>query len=341
LKIAGRTAVLAIAIAALGVASPAAGAATVSGSANGKAASLLAGESLTIDLKPANSGSSGFHWAVATKPSKKVLRLTSDRPSSDGKQQVFTYRALGPGTTPLVLRYRAPGRHGKTVKTFRLGVAVNEQEPQLDCSASGRHADLTPVANSGTAVVFTLRRTLFAWLGGPFRIPYDAYYGCELSQQQAFRLGGVVDLVDRHDFWNIVLDGSVVGYVHEVGCSFVPGAHDCIGTERTVESQDLHTGKLIRRVAVTRTVDGSPGPVSGLVVSPTGGLGWIEQGRDPEGHAENLVRRSDAPADPGAPFATSAELLDRSALVDPDSLRYDGADVIWTDDGKAQRAPLR
>lgn len=339
----GRIAALA-AVSALtitGFAASTASAATVGPDSNGEAASLVAGDSLTIDLKPASSASSGFHWRVATKPAKKLLRLASNHASSDGKQQVFTYKSLAPGATAVKLQYVGPGRKARAKKTFRLAVLVNEQEPQLDCDASGRHADYSLLARSGQAVVFTLRRSLLVWKGKPVRIGYDAYYGCDLANQRAFRLGSVVDLVNRHQFWNVALRGDVVGFVDENDCSFT-GEPNCISIERSVESQDLRTGAVIRSVPVGLSLNGTPNAVPGLVVSPSGGVAWIEQGPGPDGPSV-VVRRSDLTAQSGQAVATDSTTLDdqENGSIDPSSLLFDGADAIWTRDGQQQRAPLR
>jgi hypothetical protein len=63
----GRSAALAAvsALAVMGSGAAAAHATTVGPGSNGEAAALVVGDSLTIDLKPADSGSSGFHWRVA------------------------------------------------------------------------------------------------------------------------------------------------------------------------------------------------------------------------------------------------------------------------------------
>lgn len=327
----------------LAAAVPSAEAATAGPSANGKSASVLAGESLTITLKPGDSGSSGFHWRVAGKPAKKVLRLTSHHATNGGAQEIFDYKALQPGATSLKLQYLGPARHAKPVKTFRLTVLINEPEPQLDCGATGRYADSSPVARSGTAVVFKLRRTAFlSEFGKPVKQSYDAYYGCALSVNRAFRLGGIVDLTQPHDFWNVELHGTAVGFVQGGRCQF-DGNNGCNPARRTVESQDLRTGNVIRVVGVGHLFP-SPDetdPVSGLVVSATGGLAWIEQSRDDMGQVDNEVLRSDAPAQTGNTVATDSTRLDGGKLVDPDSLEQDGNYAVWARDGARQSAPLR
>jgi predicted secreted protein len=333
-------AALASALVASGVAAaPAANAATVGPGANGGHAELLAGQTLTINVTPANSGSTGFHWQVATKPSKKVLHLTSNRRSGDGKRQVFKYKALAPGATSLRLRYRPPGK-GKTAKTFRLAVLVNEQEPALDCAAIGHRTAYAIVARSGPAIVFKIRRTVFFWEGTSQKEEYDAYYGCELSQDHAFRLGAVAGRSNPHEFSNVTLRGTVVAYVHDVDCAF--GNGDCLGVPRTVESQDLHTGNLIRVLSVGM-FGGEDHVVTGLVMSPAGGVAWIEQGKSPEGTVATEVFSSDAPAPSTAPYAQDQTTLDdgQQGAVDPDSLLYDGTNVKWTRGGAQQQAPLK
>jgi predicted secreted protein len=316
----------------------AADAATVGGKANNSSVSLIRGQTLTIKLRPADSGSTGFHWRVAKRPARSVLRLKSDRTTSGG-QQVFIYRARGAGGTILKLQYVGPARHARALKTFRLTAIVNTPEPKYDCNASGASESST-VARSGLARVFKVRRTAFIEQGDrPARVGYDAYYGCELSQDRAVRLGNIVDLVNPHRFWNVTLRGAVVGFVHQQGCPFNGNGCETIPPE--VASQDLHTGRVIRAVVVGSCGPGCDNPVTGLVLSATGGLAWIEH-TGLASPASNVVRRSDLPAQPGQAFATDVVVLDNGdqGLVDPDSLEPDSTEVTWLRAGTLQRAPL-
>jgi predicted secreted protein len=110
-----------LAIAALGVVASGASAKSVDQSSNGKKVSVDRGESLRIKLKPADSGSSGYHWRVAKAPGS-ILRLVSDKTKSG--RQVFTYKARKTGSTSLKLQYVPPARGAKPTKTFRLTVKV-------------------------------------------------------------------------------------------------------------------------------------------------------------------------------------------------------------------------
>jgi predicted secreted protein len=325
----------------LGAVAPVAHAVTPESEGNGYGASLLSGESVTIKLKPGNSASSGYHWEVARKPAKKVLRLQVQHPTNGGKRQVFIYKALRPGGATLRLRYVPPGRHAKAVKTYRLQVAVNGREPRLDCSASGRPS--TELARSDTAVVFKVPRTLYAVeVNITKKIAYDAFYGCELANDRAYRLGGVVDLRGPESFANIRLNGNFAGYRRDEGCPY-DQFHGCTVPSRYVESQDLGTGKTLRRIQIGHAfpVPDFGNTVSELFVSPTGGLAWIEESRDDQGHADNLVLRSDAAPAQGGSGVEEGEILDRGEHVDPASLRYDGTNVTWLRDGAQQTAPLR
>jgi predicted secreted protein len=341
LKKQSRAGLAASVIVMLGAVAPAAHAVTPQAEGPGYAASLLSGQSVTIKLKPGNSGSSGYHWEVAHKPAKKVLRLQVQHTVRGGKQQVFLYKALSPGGATLKLKYVPPGRHAKPVKTYRLQVAVNGREPRLDCSASGRPS--SEIARDGTAVVFKVPRTLYAVeVDITRKIAYDAFYGCELAQDRAYRLGGVVDLLKAQDFTNIRLNGNSVGYLRAEHCPY-DQFRGCTVPSRYVESQDLHTGSTLRRILVGHAfpVPDFGNTVSELFVSPTGGLAWIEESRDDEGRADNLVLRSDAPPAQAGSVVEDREVLDSGELVDPASLQYDGTDVTWTRDGAQQSAPLR
>jgi hypothetical protein len=325
----------------LGAVAPVAHAVTPESEGYGYAAWLLSGQSVTIKLKPGSSASSGYHWEVARKPAKKVLRLQVQHPTNGGKRQVFVYKALRPGGATLKLRYVPPGRHAKAVKTYRLQVAVNGREPRLDCSASGRPR--SEIARNATAVVFKVPRTLYAVeFNATEKIAYDAFYGCALANDRAYRLGGVVDLREPHNFTNIRLNGNFTGYRRDEECPY-DQFHGCTVPATYIESQDLGTGKTLRRIQVGHAfpVPDFGNSVSEVFVSPTGGLAWIEESRDDEGRADNLVLRSDAlPAQAGS-VVKEREVLDRGELVDPTSLRYDGTDVTWVRDGAQQSAPLR
>jgi hypothetical protein len=326
----------AITVVVTGIGASGADANTVGQGASGSEVPLVTGQSLTIKLAPANSGSTGYHWRVARKPARSVLRLTSSR--SNGTQQVFTYKARRSGVTSLKLQYEPPARHARAVKTFRLTTVVNAPEPIFDCNASGARESST-VATSGLARVFKVRRTAFVSAGGtPLRVGYDAYYGCVSGN--AFRLGNLVSLTNPIDFWNVTLRGALVAFVYRPRCPF--NGQGCEGFTPYVVTQDLRTGKVIRAVAVGACGPGCDNRVTGLVISATGGLAWIEQSPF-GGVVHNQVRRSDAPAKPGEAFATDDEFLDLddNGVVDPDSLEPDGTEVTWMRGGTLQRAPLR
>jgi hypothetical protein len=328
---------LAIALVVLGIGAAGADAKTVDQGASGSELPLVTGQSLTVNLKPPNSGSTGFHWRFAQRPAKSVLRLTSNR--RIGTHQRFRFKARRGGVANFKLQYVPPARHARAVKTFRLTVVVNAPEPKLDCTASGASGSST-VATSGLARVFKVRRTVWVSFGGaPVREGYDAYYGCATPEGRAFRLGNIVSLTNPLEFWNITLRGTKVGFVFLPRCPFNNG---CENNPPYVVSQDLVSGKVIRAVGVGACGPGCPNSVSGLVLSATGGLAWIEQSPF-DGVTHNQVHRSDAPAPPGETVATDSEVLDPddTGVVDPDSLEPDSTEVTWLHGGTLQRAPLR
>ena len=97
---------------------------TVDQSDSGSKVSLAKGTTLTIKVNPGDSGSTGYHWRVAKKPAGSTLKLKSDKTAGGGKQQVFTYKAAGKGTTSLKLQYVPPAQGAKPAKTFKLTVTV-------------------------------------------------------------------------------------------------------------------------------------------------------------------------------------------------------------------------
>ena len=100
------------------------GAADATSVKNGGTVHLTRGDKFSVDLNPADSGSSGFHWKFVKKPRSAVLKFLSDRVSHSGKREVLTFRARGAGTTAFKVAYVPPGRGGKAVKTFRLTIVV-------------------------------------------------------------------------------------------------------------------------------------------------------------------------------------------------------------------------
>jgi predicted secreted protein len=333
-----RTAIFAIASIAMGLAASTADAKTVSNGANRSTVPLTRGESLLIKLAPADSGSTGYHWRVAKKPAQSVLRLTAHRQASDGKQELFRYKARRGGVANLELQYVSPGRDRRVAKRFALTTVVNAPEPKLDCSATGGSPT---VAESGQARVFRVRRSAWVSRGSTgLRVGYDAYYGCANDRETAFRLGNIVDLISPHEFWNITLRGSLVGFVHGVRCPL--NGDGCERGGLDVQSQDLRTGKVIRDVGTGSCGPGCDNTVTGLVMSASGGLAWIERSayEDP---THNLVLRSDAPSAGGETVSEDPEILDldEKGEVDPDSLERDGGEMTWLRGGKLQRAALR
>jgi predicted secreted protein len=338
-----RIATLALAsVSVLGVATTGASAKTVGQQASGSTVSLSTGQSLAIKLRPADSGSTGYHWHVATRPARSVLRLASN--TVTGSYQRFVYTGGGAGRTSLKLQYVPPGRAADPVKTFRLTVKVRAPAPRLGCTPGGSNT----IAQNDVARVFKIRRSVTLVQGGKrHRYRYDAYYGCELSRDIAYELDNTGDTgrtgdanASQNAYPNLTLRGRRVGYVFVKGCPF--SVNGCPGSpQHFVDSQDLRTGRLIRRVAVDADTAGSY-PVSGLLMSAAGGLAWIENVRATDtAPARNAVRRSDLPRNQGEAYATDFTTLDPGDGVDPDSLRLEGPNVTWLRGGALQTAPLR
>jgi hypothetical protein len=306
---------------------------------------VTTGQALTLRVKPADSGSTGYHWRVASPTSRKVVRLKSSKPNAAGSRQVLRFVAKRPGYAHLKLVYVSPGRSRKVARRADVNVIVNAPEPKVDCDFP---RGATTHAFNGAAKVFTVRRSVIAYLGGNAskRFGYNAFYGCELATGQVHRLS-TPDTAD--DVYNVTLNGSLVGFVRQPGCPFtVEGGTNCSGVARAlIEVVDLHTGKLIRQAPVgncgdTHGPDGHPGriecnnDVTGLVLSPTGGVAWIEG-------KPFYVIRSDEPAPAGGEPASDKEFvgLDEPGTLDPTSLHYDGSEFSYVRDGQRHTAPLR
>jgi hypothetical protein len=140
-------------------------------------------------------------------------------------------------------------------------------------------------------------------------------------------------------FSNVTLRGTIVGYAVQFRCPLFDG-NGCDIDGSTFESQDLHSGKVIRSIAVGGGGITASNGFDGPVVSATGGLAWIEhEAYSPYG---TVVLRSDSPVtDPRA--AIEPDRLDEgpAGTIDPDSLGFDGTDMTWRRDGVLKRAPLR
>ena len=341
-------AVAVVAAAALGAAAPGVAAAKVvnvhpgedrfDGEAPHGEAYLLAGEQLRIFARPATSGSTGYHWRIAKRPSTGLLRRVSNHVSGDGKYQVISFRARHRvGQTSLQLRYESPTGREVRKRRVNLRVAVNQPAPRYGCYPA--HS-VTQTANRQVRIFRILRSFVFE--GGTAR--YVVYYGCEKATGRAFALhyrtqprpeNASVDTIE-----NFTLRGNKVGFYFLKQCSIVRSCTDAV---RFVESQDLHTGRRIR------SVDPVPGPGGGqfgrdlarLLVSATGGLGWIE--KEPGNDELNYVYKSDAPPARSGGVAHDRTTLDDGlhGYVDWDSLRYANGQLSWKREGVRQYAPLR
>jgi predicted secreted protein len=117
-----RIAALVLAVVFAGLA--AVGVASATSVKSGATVHLTRGDRFSVDLNPADNGSTGFHWKFVKKPRSAVLKFLSDRRSRDGKHEVIRFSARGTGTTSFKLEYVPPGRGGRAVKSFRLKVVV-------------------------------------------------------------------------------------------------------------------------------------------------------------------------------------------------------------------------
>jgi hypothetical protein len=326
---------------AMGTSAASASAEPLTNSASGGLEYVAKGEGLTLRLAPANSGSSGYHWRVASKRSRAVLPLRASYAGVGGRRQVLEFSARRVGLARLKLQYVPPGRHRKVVKTFRLDVVVNPAEPKLNCTPGRART----IVDNGVAQAFALRRSALVYTQSQNylrSVAYDAYYGCDYSRDTAYPLlpRGAEPAFD--ELYNLTLNGTTLGYVVQTGCPFKYEG-GCSGPDAPrVESVDLHAGTLVRSASVSRC---SLRPdcfarVTGLVVSPAGGLAWIESGRDDD---PVTVHRSDRPAQPGEAAASDDDVIGdgEPGDVDPLSLHYDGTEFSYVRGGEVHRAPLR
>src|SRR4051794_5587478 len=341
-------AVAVFAVAALGVGAPGVAAGKIvnvhpgedryDGEAPHGEAYLLAGEKLRIFARPASSGSTGYHWRVANRPSARLLRRGSSHVSGDGKYQVISYKArYRVGETRLQLRYESPTGREVRKRRINLRVAVNSRPPKYGCYPA--HS-VTQTANRQVRIFRILRSFVFE---GHFA-SYVVYYGCEKHSGHAFALHYGTqprpENASQDAFENFALRGTKIGFYFTKQCSIVRSCTDAV---RFVESQDLHSGRRIR------SVEPIPGPgggqfgrdLAGLVVSPTGGLAWIE--KEPGNDELNYVYKSDAPPARSGGVAHDRTTLDDGlhGYVDWDSLRYAGGQISWKREGVRQYAPLR
>jgi hypothetical protein len=313
----------------------------VSANPSERGSTIEVGETLKFSLKPADSGSTGFHWRVAKRPRGSVAILSSNR--TVGNRQVLTYRARGAGVTSLKLQYVSPGRDRRVKRTFRHTVVVNRPVRQQSCDAVSPSSLL---AQSATARVFKVRRAIRVFApgarGNVVRHSYDVFLGCadggQTQQLGAFGFEGPE--AGANEVYNVTLRGAVVAYVFVPGCPFeiIEETGHCTAEAGppVVAAQDLKAGTPIRASYVDSYAADAYYTVAGLVVSPAGGLAWIETV-----NGRSLVRRSDGPAAPGVAFSDQNEVLDEGDDINPDSLYFDGSDLQWLKAGKKQRAPLR
>jgi hypothetical protein len=301
-------------------------------------ASVTGGGRLLVTLPAPNAGSTGYHWAVSTQAPKSLLRRTSNRFS--GNRQLFTFRAGRAGVALLRFRYVPPGRGRKAIKRYFLTVEVNRPAPRLRCYPPHSHT----VISNAQARLFWIRRSVTIAVGSaPYRYTYRQYYGCAFSRERAHpldNLGSNGSANAGDNSYNLIrLKGTTAGFMLAKGCPFVLGGGCGIGPF-VVSSQDLRTGRLIRRVRIGDFAQSEgPNDVSGLVMSRRGGLAWIEfEGRD-----VNSVHRSDKGPKAGRRSAHDNTVLDNGlhGYVDFDSLHAESGGFRWKNRGVFRHASLR
>jgi hypothetical protein len=328
-----RAVATAAALIALGAASGDAFANTVHATAN-STVTLPGGHVLRVSLRPPDSGSTGYHWRASTLAPKSLLRRTSNRTIRG--RQVFTFRAGSPGITRVRFRYVPPARGAKPVRRIDLNVVVNPRHQRLRCYAPRTRT----VLSNTRARVFRIRRSFTIATEFVERKHYYAYFGCDFRRDRAHPLanlgsnGSLNASVNRYA--TVLLRGNVAGFILHKGCPFVVGG--CPGPiPPAVVSQDLGTGRVIRRVFVGTEGD-APNSVPALLMSANGGLAWMEF----EGHDVNSVHRSDHPIVGGNAVAHDNQVLDdgRHGYVDEDSMHAVRGGFRWKNNGTVRRASL-
>jgi hypothetical protein len=106
-------------------------------------ASAVVGDDVRVELV-ACAASCGYTWRVTKGPAASVARYVSTKyrrsPASRGvvggnEIEDVTFRAIGPGTTPIVFGYFPPGRDRQPTRSYRLQLRVDCA--QTDCPAPG------------------------------------------------------------------------------------------------------------------------------------------------------------------------------------------------------------
>jgi hypothetical protein len=337
-----RIALAALAIGALGLGVPGtASAKTVrpqGGDVEDSSTFVLKGQTLRVVLRPGGSASTGYHWVLKREGTRPSLRLLSSHASRDGKRQVLRFKARRAGWTRFEFRYMPPGRGRRAARFAELNVAANRRVPRYGCHPKGSK---TVVANSEVRV-FRKRRSIFI----PHAISSRTavYYGCERAQNRAYpldRASNSQETVRGNRYSHFRLRGTKVGYFVAQGCTLDAYSRGCDGASGRVRSNDLHSGATIRSTAVASSSNGPyPVDVTDLVMSPLGGLAWIE---DDTGLDMAAVLRSDQPPAAGRRTAHDRGPLSRGSedSFELRSLRFADGFVYWMRGGATFRAPLR
>jgi hypothetical protein len=301
---------------------------------------VLKGQTLRVKVRPATSGSTGYHWRARYKQ-RRVLRLKSQHISRNGKWQVFTFKGRRAGNAYLHLLYVPPGRHRKPAKRVKVGVGVNRRFHAPGCRPKGSR---TVVQNS-KARVFTLRRAIFVPSGGQSRWAFRGYFGCTFARNRAFGFDGAGSddpeksiPSETRVYMFPILRGTKFGQAFRTRGSQFRAYPDVVNLVRTF---DLRKRKVIRRAYPAHPFPGSNSGVLDLVMSARGGLAWTED--DPDHRDGAIVSRSDQPPQHAGGVAGDRTVLDadENGDVDPESLQLDGGDVTWLRGGTVRRAPLR
>jgi hypothetical protein len=300
------------------------------------------GGTLRVVLRPADSGSSGYHWGYSARhvTTGKPLRFESAHSARDGKRQVLRFKARVTGIEHLTFRYLPPGKGGRAAKVASLDVAVNKPAPRLGCKPAGSKT----VASSRKARIFKVHRSIFT----PHAEPGDSdvLYGCERGRKRAYPLNPSsenAETATKDAYSHATVLGTKVGFVVGVGCRF-DIVDSCGNSHGRARSVDLHTGRMLRSAQITTATTSQPAAfpadVTDFVMSPRGGLAWIEH----DNHSKTAaVYKSDQAATGGRRIALGRERL-ASGNADSfglHSLRRSGGFVYWLRGDAEFKAALR
>jgi predicted secreted protein len=96
----------------------------------GRRVAARRGDAIVVSLT--DCFSCGYHWAITTPPDNKVVahRSTQDEPAANSPaggsgRKVFTFQAVGAGTTGLTIGYFPPAKGASPETSYSLSFAVS------------------------------------------------------------------------------------------------------------------------------------------------------------------------------------------------------------------------